>query len=235
MKMVTQKSSVETCRQRFECKFRIGDDGECWEWLACVSSNGYGKFGLGGKSVGTHRVSWMLYRGDIPNGLYVCHKCDNRKCVNPNHLFLGTALDNMRDASTKDRTGIKLSNHAAREIRDLYQSGRTVAEIASLYRVSSVMVCRVLKGQYYRSAGGDLAVLVSASQLRGEESYNARISERDAKAILAMACNGDRHSEIAKQFGVDRRHVGDILRGRRWKHLQGRGAFAEAAALMVKK
>jgi hypothetical protein len=78
---------------------------DCWMWEACVSSNGYGSFKLYPKkpSIGAHVASYILYKGDIPNGMIVCHSCDNKFCVNPNHLSLGSHQDNSRDMFAKNR------------------------------------------------------------------------------------------------------------------------------------
>lgn len=75
----------------------------CWEWQASVFRTGYGQFRDGGRSMRAHRVAWELVNGPIPEGLHVCHRCDNRKCVRPDHLFLGTRSDNMQDMSAKGR------------------------------------------------------------------------------------------------------------------------------------
>jgi hypothetical protein len=83
------------------------DDRGCWEWLGARSGFGYGKSGYEGKFLAAHRVSWEIHFGLIPEGMLVCHRCDNPSCCNPSHLFLGTAADNTRDMWNKGRSQIR--------------------------------------------------------------------------------------------------------------------------------
>jgi hypothetical protein len=81
-------------------------DAGCWIWSGKMNPNGYGAMKISGKQYGSHRLAWMLVHGDIPAGMLVCHRCDVRLCCNPSHLFLGTGMDNMRDAVKKGRNYI---------------------------------------------------------------------------------------------------------------------------------
>ena len=95
--------------ESFWNKVNIRSENECWEWNAGLRT-GYGVFKVNRKSKSAHRLSYLLSYNKDPGELYVCHKCDNRKCVNPNHLFLGTQSDNMKDCYNKGRMYIPIGN-----------------------------------------------------------------------------------------------------------------------------
>lgn len=143
--------------ERFWAKVQRSDDG-CWEWLAGHNSYGYGVFRIGGRTLTAHRVAWELTYGEQPDG-HVLHRCDNRNCVRPDHLFLGTWADNNADAISKHRHAYgvrvptaKLDEAAIPQIVKAYDSGMTQAAVGEAFGITQSNVSRILAGKAWRLA-----------------------------------------------------------------------------------
>lgn len=95
------KSRAVTIAEDFDSNYRIQQGTGCWIWQRAIAAKGYGHFMLKGKLVYSHRFSWQRANGDIPEGFHVLHECDTPACVNPDHLFLGSNLDNILDKRRK--------------------------------------------------------------------------------------------------------------------------------------
>ncbi len=141
--------------KRFWDKVDIRGPDECWEWQGGISSSGYGNFQHASKQYGAHRFSYELNFGQIPDGMHVCHTCDNRRCVNPSHLWAGTHRDNMDDRCAKGRTVgqrpgegstvSKLTNEQVLEIRAIYaRGGRTQASVAQQFGVDTSLISLIV-------------------------------------------------------------------------------------------
>lgn len=133
--------------------------GACWVWTAQTDKEGYGRFSLNGKKAKAHRMAYMLAHGPIPDKLLVCHKCDNPSCVNANHLFIGSNLDNTRDCVAKKRhvtqraNSYKLTLEAATEIRRLHsQEGLGYRRLARMYQVGRSTIQDAVKGRSWSTA-----------------------------------------------------------------------------------
>lgn len=144
----------EDILDRFWNKVEILGENDCWNWLAYIDRHGYGNFQLNGKPWLVHRLSWIIKSGEIPGDLLVCHTCDNRKCVNPDHLFIGTNQDNSKDMISKgrgrcnyqygeDNHNSKLTTEQALMVK---HSTRPCAELSLELGVDYNTVWRIRKG-----------------------------------------------------------------------------------------
>lgn len=150
-KVTTELEKFELLKKSFEKKV-IKKEG-CWEWVGCKTRTGYVLIRNYDKKISAHRSSWIIHNGLIPEGMCVLHKCDNRICTNPEHLFLGTHKDNMSDREMKGRgqKGIthnkcKLSENDVIEIRKFIDLGLCNTKIANKFGVSGGTIWFIRKG-----------------------------------------------------------------------------------------
>lgn len=151
----------KTLEERFWSKVIIlADDNQCWLWTAFCQERGYGWFGYNGKSVRAHKIAWILPNYVIPDGMEICHSCDNPRCCNPKHLFLGTHKENMDDRDRKGRNinhkgekhgNSKLTEKQVYEIRQYYaEGGITQLELAIQYEISLDTTHRIINRKVWK-------------------------------------------------------------------------------------
>ena len=146
---------------------KVDKSGDCWLWTGCVGTRtrdwgGYGLLTAERRKYRAHRFSFELHHGPIPVGLFVCHRCDVRHCVNPAHLFLGTHQENMADMGAKGRrvppqgerhASARLTASDVREMRAIRASGWTFEAIGKLFGVHSVTAYYAVAGRTWRHLG----------------------------------------------------------------------------------
>lgn len=154
---------MPTLRERFWAKVsaRATPSG-CWNWTAAVNAHGYGWFRTETGPELAHRVAWTLTFGPVADGLHVLHRCDNRRCVNPDHLFLGTNADNVADKVSKGRQvgqpgarnpAARLTPEQVAAIRAEYaRGGVTLKQLGTKYAVHLTTVHLVVKNKKWKTA-----------------------------------------------------------------------------------
>jgi len=150
----------EDVKKRFFDKVEIPEDtSKCWIWTGSIGGCRYGGFLFNGKVDLAHRVSWMIHNGKIPDGMCVCHHCDNTKCVNPEHLFVGTQIDNIKDMCQKNRQRslsgesnpqAKMTDLIVKEIKELYKIGMKTCEISVLLNINRSTIENIKYGRRWK-------------------------------------------------------------------------------------
>lgn len=183
-----------TPEERFWCRVQKTDG--CWLWTGKPTSDGYGCLKINDQAIRAHSYSYMLHKGEIPEGLFVCHDCpggDNPLCVNPDHLFLGTAQDNMTDRDAKGRTATGDRN-----------GSRLHPE-------------KVFKGEDHPWRKGN------EYHHQGEKNGRAKLNEDDVRLIREMWNTGQyTKSGLGRNFGVSDVLVHKIIHGQLWTHVEQR-------------
>ena len=184
-----------------ETRIHLDIEPQCWIWIGGKSQDGYGVLGGVGWKSGSHRFSWKIHFGKIPEGMEVCHKCNNRACVRPGHLFLGTHGDNIRHAFSEGRMvrpkGVnhpkcKMNDDIVRSIRLRYESGESALEISRDIGMDSGAVFHAVVGITWKHIPGAVKSrsLSEAKRLRDKKNREA-ISSCTAPSAVPTSTPND--------------------------------------------
>lgn len=136
---------AKTLLDRFNSGFVANPVTDCWEWTKSLTHNRYGRISYKNRNIRAHRLSWVIFRGNIPDNLYVLHTCDNPPCVNPYHLFLGTSKDNAIDRDGKGRNSGRIPTFYEKiMINYSYRIGQTVGYIAKKLELNNGTVWNII-------------------------------------------------------------------------------------------
>lgn len=161
LKVLTAKACKDPW-ERFRLQTKRMPNG-CLEWTGHVAKNGYGHTKWNYRFLATHKFSWILHYGEVAPGLYVCHRCDNKRCVDPSHLFLGTPKENTQDAAMKGRMASGERHYKAKLnwslVEEIRASNENAKVIAARLGVAFSTVYRVRKNELWnanRRQGGSV-------------------------------------------------------------------------------
>jgi hypothetical protein len=211
---------MNTLEKRFWAKVKVAGADECWEWTAGQDGHGYGQMYVGyanGKAFPpekAYRVAWRITHGDIPPHGYILHKCDNRGCVNPAHLFLGDHAANMRDAASKNRcSGTKVSLDDIRWLREWAAMGWPRRLLARAVGLSETQTNKIVQRKCRPDAPADTVPADNAI------SGRTKVSITDVRWIREQGAVDCSRRSLAQKIGCSQTIVNDILARRTWQNI----------------
>jgi len=153
----TGVTTIKTPQDRIMENILVNTETGCWEWQGRIEVTGYGGLSYKDKTQRAHRFAYTVFKGPIPKGMYVCHHCDVRHCVNPDHLFPGSHKDNMRDMTGKGRQACgeengqsKLTNAGVLQIRTRVRGGESQVSVAKDVGISTSVINNIVKGKTWK-------------------------------------------------------------------------------------
>ena len=170
----------------------------CWHFTGAPGKDGYGKLKIKGRTVRAHRAYYTEYVGPIPDGLWVLHRCDNPMCVNPEHLYVGTQLDNEHDKDARGR----------RPPSPTITHPETLLRGADHHRFGMGMPERVAKALLAANKGRALS-----------PAHKEKLSPLTAEQVIAIRADTRAQHIIAKDYGVGQMTISRIITRKRWKHI----------------
>jgi len=242
-KHYSEDQTVDRINDKIEKNEKTG----CWEWQGALAGNGYAQISVNGETKNVHRIMQQKFNGGYTEEKpFTLHSCDNRKCVNPEHLSRGSHQDNMDDAVDKgrmrgpsfqgdDHPASKVNSEQVKEIRELYAEAKyTQSELADIYNIARTQVGHIVRGEQWQSAEGPVLSEKQRKQIesnhrskerpykQGSNHHSTNLTEEDVIEIRKKYHNKSIYQkDLADEYGVARSNIGQIVRGDSWKSAGG--------------
>lgn len=223
-----RSTPIDELHKKFWERVATREGKACWEWKGSTHDFGYGlvRFWINGKQERyAHRLSWYLHFGSLGDA-FVLHECDNPTCCRPNHLFLGSHVENMADMRAKGRHPAgqrhpmaKLSTSQIEECRDRFQSGETLLSISRELGVSSATLHRAIYGKGWKGVGQPLTQTIFGRMGAGEAHRKAKLTEDDVRTARKKRADGSSVTDLAREYGIKKAGMSKLLLGHNWKHV----------------
>ncbi|MCT7971173.1 HNH endonuclease signature motif containing protein [Laspinema olomoucense] len=232
------RNSVQKTGEYISSRVIVDKTTQCWNWVKSIGNDGYGKAKRKGKTIRAHRLSYTFYKGEIPEGMFVCHSCDNPKCVNPEHLWLGSHYENEIDKTRKGRRspspGVshphtllkgeahpksKISDKMAEEIYILGLQGFNAKEIKLKL---GLLICdssiqRIISGKSWKHLQLDEKHGLPLPQNIRKINASAKLTAQSVIEIRASQHLSVK--ELSHKYGVSPANISCILKRKSWNHI----------------
>lgn len=196
---------------RFENSFTSNCNEKCWEWNEELSKSGYGIIRIGKTVILAHRLSFEIFNGELKD-LFVCHSCDNRKCINPNHLWLGSQKENILDAVAKGRMNqgengfhSKLNELTVRNIINLWNNGTTTSELSNMYNLSQSYLSILIGGKSWKHLS-----IENRPKTTRTKNKSRKLTQKQIEKIVSLRPYKT-IAELSELFNVSKSHIFRIV------------------------